>query len=629
MARWFVLFICCCLVFFGGAVSTASAETLAERDARLLDRYLATLATGAPADAAMVDRLAEMPYRDMLRVIEAYIELPEDAESHTHRAFQGLLERSSRTALVPWPLVRLYSPDFARYLSAAPGDDTLSRRLFAQLMAGPASRQAVDLAVRLCAMPSLEYLATENEAQRVELFDSWNRRLAQRDESRPLPELDAQLKAIAKKFSIQLPADLLTVHLRFLASWPTLRSEYERALKECLQSNQHEQVLAGLSVQQHAPALMEMNAELIASWKDQPEVQQAALRNYAFDAGHDHSATLRRLWATLPKTAVKARYNCLYSMGVHFKGNDGIAFDAVQTDAYDFIDVAMPILAEGDPALAKAAIRHVLTRTNRGHEEALRLARSMKLPDFADEALAIAGDAKRDQVVRQAALLYLQLAPGNVRRALLSLLTTQNGDIRLSAIQMFAESAGLTAADKDEVGPMLIRVAQDDPSRGHRQEAIFALGRWEEKLAEPFFRQLLRDNPAVTIIDGHYNDERYWQYRLRLVALLGLARLKDEAAEQELLALHASGGPTERMDVLLAYLELGRVPDEAFEDLSADEPKLVATAARLIADYGTAEQKEKMQAKFRHEPLWQVFRSSGADDHKILSAVGLGEEEPR
>lgn len=625
MLRSPFLLVLCLVVLVCSMTSAASAETLAERDSKLLDRYLKTLAAGAPADAAMVDRLAEMPYGDMLRVMQAYAKLPNDAEAHTHRAFQGLLERASRTALAPWPLVTLYSPEFAEYLSVVPAKDSLSHKLFAQLIAGPVSRQAVDLAVRLCAIPSLEYLASDNQATRLELFDAWNRRLADRDESRPLPGLEQHLKPIAKKFSIQLPPELLTVHLRFLASWPMLRPNYERALGLCLQAESQEIVQAGLNVQQHAPALFEANEKLVARWARQPEIQEAALRNYAFDTEHDHSATLRKLWATLPKEATKARYNCLYAMGVHAQGNDEIALEAVETDAYDYIDVAMPVLAEGNRDKAVKAIKHVLTRTQRGHEEALRLARSMKLPGFADEALAIAGDAKRDQVVRQAALLYLQLATGNVRRELLPLLTTKNGDIRLSAIQMFAEPAGLSAADKDEIGPVLIRVAQDDPSPGHRQEAIFALGRWEEKLAEPFFRQILMDNPMVTIIDGHYNDERYWQYRMRLVALLGLARLKDEAAERELIALHDSSGPTERMDVLLVFLELGRVPQEAFADLDADEPKLVATAARLIDEFGTAEQKEQMQTKFRSEPLWQAFRRSGADDHKILSAVGLEE----
>jgi hypothetical protein len=626
MVRWFVFLPGCCLLLLGSLVHATSAETLAERDTHLLERYLQSLAAGTPADAALVDRLAEMSFADLQRVMRAYVELPNDAEPHTHRAFQGLLERASRTALAPWPLILLYSPKFAEYLSKVPEKDSLARKLFAQLLSGPASRQAAELAVRLCAIPSLELLASDNEAQRRELFDAWNHRLAHRKESRPLAELEPRLKAIAEKFTIQLPADLLEVHLRFLASWPVLQTDYERALNACLQSQQVEQVLAGLAAQKYAPASLATNADLVIQWQGQPEVQQAALRNYAFDAKHDRSATLRKLWNALPPEATKARYNCLYAMGVHPQGNDAIALVAVQTDAFDYIDVAMPILAEGNRANAEAAVRHVLTRTSRGYEEALRLARSMKLTGFADEALAIAGDAQRDQVVRQAALYYLQLAPGNVRRELLPLLTMRNGDLRLAAIQMFAEPAGLTAADKNEIGPALIRLAQNDPSRGHRQEAIFALGRWEETLAEPFFRQLLAENPAVTIVDGHYNDQRYWQYRLRLVALLGLARLNNEAAERELLALHASGGPTERMDVLLVYMELGRAPKEAFEDLSADEPKLVATAAALIAEYGTAEQKRAMQTKFRDEPLWQAFRRSGADDHNILSTVGLGEE---
>ena len=115
-------------------------------------------------------------------------------------------------------------------------------------------------------------------------------------------------------------------------------------------------MLAALTVQQHSPLGMELNAELIAQSKDHPEVQQAALRNYAFDTEHDHSATLRKLWAILPQEATKARYNCLYAMGVHPQGNDSIALEAVETDAYDFIDVAMPVLAtpEANPEATPA-----------------------------------------------------------------------------------------------------------------------------------------------------------------------------------------------------------------------------------------------------------------------------------
>jgi hypothetical protein len=251
----------------------------------------------------------------------------------------------------------------------------------------------------------------------------------------------------------------------------------------------------------------------------------------------------------------------------------------------------------------------------------------MNLPEFVEQAYALAADPKEDQIVRQTALRYLQLAPGGERRKLLPLLSERNGDIRLSAIQMFAHAEGLSAEDKDALGPLLIRVALDDPSPGHRQEAIHTLGCWEDSLAEPFFRQVLEQNPPVTILDGHYNDERYWQYRFRLVALLALARLKDDPAREELLTIHEAGGPTEKMDVLLAFMELGQVPDGAMTDLRAEEPKLIATAARLIHEHGTPAQQEQMQQQFRAAPLWLEFRNSGADDHLILTQVGLGADE--
>ena len=89
-------------------------------------------------------------------------------------------------------------------------------------------------------------------------------------------------------------------------------------------------------------------------------------------------------------------------------------------------------------------------------------------------------------------------------------------------------------------------------------------------------QEVLDENRPVLLRGGQYtNDERYWQYRLRLVGLLGLAKLSDADARKELLALHARGGPADRMDVLLAFLDLGEVPEVAFTDLLSAEPKLV------------------------------------------------------
>ena len=253
----------------------------------------------------------------------------------------------------------------------------------------------------------------------------------------------------------------------------------------------------------------------------------------------------------------------------------------------------------------------------------MRLARELGLTGFEEQAIHVVLDGKRDQILRQTALLYLQLADGKARRRVLPLLEQANRDLRLTAIQTFAEPRGLTAEDRDEIGPALIRVAQNDASPGHRQEAIFALGQWRDPQAKEFFQQVLAQNPPVLITAGHYNDADYWRYRLRLVALVSLARLQDPPARQEVRDLHRRGGPTERMDVLLGFMSLGEVPGFAFDDLRSTEPKLVATAARLIVEHGDAASRERLQKFFARSPLWKEFRDSGIDDHNLLEMAGM------
>ncbi len=250
----------------------------------------------------------------------------------------------------------------------------------------------------------------------------------------------------------------------------------------------------------------------------------------------------------------------------------------------------------------------------------------LRLAGFENDAVRIAQDKDREQILRQTALMYLQHADGATRRKLLPLLAYPKADIRLTAIRMFAGRDGLTAEDMNEIGPSLIRVALADPSMGHRQEAIFAIGCWKAKLATEFFRKLLADNPPTTLRDSLFNDERYWQYRFRLMALLGTAKLGDGAARKELLDLHHKGGPTEKMDVMLAFLDLGEAPEEAFADLSAAEPKLVATAATVIARHGDEAGRQRMRRFFQASPLWREFLDSGIDDNNILRIAGLRKE---
>jgi hypothetical protein len=247
----------------------------------------------------------------------------------------------------------------------------------------------------------------------------------------------------------------------------------------------------------------------------------------------------------------------------------------------------------------------------------------MKLAGFEEEAVKIALDDDRDQILRQTAMHYLQQAGGKFRRRLLPCLAHPKADLRLAAIRAFAGKQGLSDEDQGTIGPAVVRVALSDPSMGHRQEAVYVLGTWAKPQATEFFRKLLADNPPVPLSDGYYNDSHYWQYRLRLVGLLGMARLGDKDARAELRALHQKGGPAERMDVLLAFLDLGEVPTAAFEDLESTEPRLVATAAHLIATHGDAQALVRLKKFFAASPLWHAFRDSGIDDYNILRTVGL------
>jgi len=608
------------------AGSGRAGDTLDDNERAELRRYLAELKQGRPGSAAQVDRLAGLSFAGLREVMEAYVALPASAEPHTHRSFHVLLERTSREALAPWSLLSLYSPELAAFVTATPEQEPLIDKLFTRLMRPDAGRLADDLAVRLTPLATLRELSKDNWAIRVELLEAWNRRLARGRESRPIPEREKLFGKVSRDPQQARSVADAEAHLRFLALTGNTAG-YRSVLRERLGSDNPALVLAGLAVQRQVPALLELNEKLIEKFVRDPKIVEQAVRNYAFDDKQDHSATLRQLWDKLPADQAKARYSCLFAMGAHPLLNDELALAAVKEQGADFIDVALPILTHGKPALAQQAVRYLLDG-KQGHEEALRLARELKLPGFEGDALRIALDAQREQIVRQTALQYLQRADGKVRRQVLPFLTHPQADLRLSAIQTFAEPVGLTDADRGEIGPALIRVALTDASQGHRQEAIYALGCWRAKLAGDFFRKVLTDHPPVVLTRGQYNnDAHYWQYRLRLMGLLGLVKLGDAEARKELLALHAQGGPAERMDVLLAFHDLGTVPDFAFKDLAAGEPKLVATAARLIATHGSAADKDLMRTLFQQAPLWRAFQESGIDDHNILRLVGVSGDE--
>src|SRR5437773_4645628 len=112
--------------------TAARADSLDDAERKELRAYLAELKAGRPGSAVQVERLAAISFDGLLETIRAYTQLEAPIEPHTHRAFQALLERTSREALSPWPLVTLYSPDFARFLTKA--DNPQASALFRQLL---------------------------------------------------------------------------------------------------------------------------------------------------------------------------------------------------------------------------------------------------------------------------------------------------------------------------------------------------------------------------------------------------------------------------------------------------------------------------------------------------------------
>ena len=622
MMKWF----CLSLFLFPYGQAGLKAESLEMAEHISLEQYLEALEARQPGLARKVDELADISFDGFKTIMKAYVELEEPIERATHLAFHDLLDRASRSALAPWPLLQIYSKDFTHFLTGPVKRNALAQRLFDRLMKSNLPLRPFDLAVKLSPEAALRHLAEQKQPGRIELLDAWNRRLSRSREQRPIHVLGQLVTAIAASFSEELNEREMQSHLLFVASWRSQHPLYRKLLNRCLNSKSAAVVRSGLRVQERFPERLDLNEGLVDRFIADPKILQQAIHNYAFDSSADHSKTLRRIWERLKPKQAKARYECLFSMGIHSNGNADVALTAVHQNPFDFIDVASPVLEKGESGPALEAIRHVLKNSKRGREEALRLANKLGLKEFASQAVRIAGDANAEQILRQTALIYLGLTDGKSRRQLLSFLAHPNEDIRLAAIQMFHSKSGLSESDMDEIGPALIRVATADPSMGHRQEAIYALGNWKVMMAKKFFKKMLADNPPINLQAGAYKDKGYWRYRFRLVGLLGLAKLGDAAATSELLELHRRGGTSERMDVLLAFIDLEEAPPAAFEDLNATEPKLIATAARLIRDHGSVQQKQRMKKKFLEAPLWKQFTESGIDDHNILRYAGVKDE---
>ncbi len=276
----------------GGA---PAADSIDSAESEHLLQYLAQLQAGQPGRAASVEELADVSFAGLRQIIEAYVDLEQPVEPQTHRAFQALIERSSRMALAPWPLVTMYSAELSQFLIARPGENPLAERLLQRLLQSGKERRASDLAVRLVPQATLRYLLSGQTEARVALLEAWNRQLARAVERRPIDSLDQLVAEICGSLGPVPSAGELVAGLQFLGSWPKQHDAYLAALRACLKSADAAVVSAALTVQQRMPAGLEWNEAVVSRFSDHPTIVEAALKNYAFDSAHDHSAVFAPL----------------------------------------------------------------------------------------------------------------------------------------------------------------------------------------------------------------------------------------------------------------------------------------------------------------------------------------------
>lgn len=592
---------------------------------RDLQRYVAALAAGGTRDGQNEDALADVDYAGLRVTLQAVAASDPQLPAAAQGALLALLDRQSRTAQMPWPAIQLYAPELARLLSDPAAEDHLTKRLFSRLTQNGGTRQGWELAVRLTPAASLQYLIDAQGPARLALLEAWNRRLHQSPEARPIPGLAELAARLAATYGTATPESDREALLIFMAGWPALRPAYTAAIAATLAEPQPERVVAALRAQARAPVLVERDGEVLARFPADDTVWDGAMRAYLADTQHNHAATLRALYAAIPAEQVRRRFLCLQAMASHPAGNGALAAAAAAENPLEFMTVAAAILAH-DPPQARQAVTAILARGGTGLDEALRLASDLKLTGFTAPAIKIL-ETEREPLLKASALRYLELADSATKRRLLPWLQHADSDVRLAAIEMYRSVDLTNRADLDVIAPALISVALHDPSMGHRQEALFALARWRAPNTASLFRDLLRQYPTLVAQDKLWvTEDTYWQYRFRLLALMGLTMQGDATADSELLAIHHAGGAAERMDVLLAYGEIGRAPDAAFEDLRAGEMKVVATAVNLLREHGTPAQRQRMQAWLTAAPLWSQFAAAGIDDHRIFQRAGLAPE---
>src|SRR2546421_699888 len=99
-------------------------------DRRALGSYLAALQAGQPGRPSDVHRFSDLPFPCFVDVVRSDTATGASLDPAGRRAYQALLDRMSRSALAPWPMVQLYSEEFAVFLTRPLAGNAPSLALF-------------------------------------------------------------------------------------------------------------------------------------------------------------------------------------------------------------------------------------------------------------------------------------------------------------------------------------------------------------------------------------------------------------------------------------------------------------------------------------------------------------------
>jgi hypothetical protein len=581
------------LLFSAGAWAGALDD---KRRADLAD-YLDFLAAGGSHNALQAEALADLSFKDLKAVITAYTKAADLEDSD---GFQKLLLRNSEQYLLGKELLKLYAPDFLEWL-AKERQPRVS--LFNTLAASARDRQAADLAVRLVPAESLIFIHEERLPFRKALLQAWCRHLSRGEDARPIERMLMQ--------AVLRLADESEDFLLFKGYWRSVQSSLMRQL----QAPSRATVMQALRVQAIHPQACKYNPAVIRKWTDDSEVVIQALKNIGKDRVYDHAKALAELWPELPDDDT-IRYWCLYAIAAHPSGNQDIVLQAITDIGYPVLDLSLSALQDSPEAL-KQGIQLMLDHHKAGYSKLFRYAAMHEISGFESAALKVLGTSE-EQGLQRNAITYLGQGSADTRVQLLDYLGHPKEDIRLAAIKAFSSAQGLDKPHRDRIAPMLIQVFQSDTVIANRQEALYVLGQWELPEFAPLFRQQLARMKAKD-----YGGAPDGLYRTRLMCWLGLARLGKADALAELSRIHKEGTVPQRLEVLLAYRDIGTCTEFAFTDLAGNQPKLVATAAALIREHGDKIQRKRLAA-FLSGPYWWTFSHSYLDEHGIVSHAGHG-----